>query len=87
MSKFIVMKPRSPKVQIPNHTETKLGKLEMNYNWTSTDAGNELRSARVREIEARMSAFLHEKQGVAEGSTIKKVQAARDDVRKLISVS
>jgi hypothetical protein len=59
----------------------------MNYNWPSGDAGNDLRSARDREIEARMSAFLQEKQGIAEGSTIEKVQAAREDLRKIIPVS
>ncbi len=59
----------------------------MNYVWPSADAGNDLRAERVREIEMRMNAFLHEKQGVAESTTIKKVQAARDDLRQLKSAS
>ncbi len=55
----------------------------MNYMWASGEPGNDLRAERIREIEARMNAFLLEKQGVAEYSTIKKVQAAREDVRQL----
>lgn len=55
--------------------------------WPSGDPGNNLRAERFKEIEARMSAFLIEKEGVAETHTIKKVQAARDDVRQLKTAS
>lgn len=54
-------------------------------HWSPEDVGNDLRAARIREIEARMNDFLIEKNGIAENSTLQKVQSARDDVRKLSS--
>ena len=59
----------------------------MTYVWSDGDAGNELRAQRIREIESRMDAFLLEKEGIAETNILRKVQAARETVRRLSAAS